>query len=95
MQKQLLDYISNSLITIFLHMLEYYKRIMFLTTNCVNEFNDAIQSRIYIAILYNALTTETQMELWESFLKKAVTIEGETRYSPNKLKRLAEKKLNG
>ncbi|OCK90957.1 uncharacterized protein K441DRAFT_577099, partial [Cenococcum geophilum 1.58] len=41
-RKRLLDYISNSLITIFLRMLKYYKEIIFLTTNYINEFNNII-----------------------------------------------------
>ena len=67
---------------------------MFLTTNRVNKFNNAIRSRIYIAILYNTLTTKTRTDLQESFLKKAVITKGEARYSPNKLRRLVKKELN-
>jgi hypothetical protein len=37
---------------IFLQKLEYYKGIIIFTTNYIKDFDDAILSRIYIAIKY-------------------------------------------
>ena len=67
---------GNNLITIFLWKLEYYERIIILTTNCVKDFNDAMQSRIYIAIKYTPLGADIRWDLWTSFLVKATTISG-------------------
>ena len=71
-----MDYAGNNLITIFLQKLEYYKGIIILTTNHVKDFDDAMQSRIHIAIKYTFLGTDTKQDFWTSFLAKATTTSG-------------------
>ncbi|KAF2181020.1 hypothetical protein K469DRAFT_590292, partial [Zopfia rhizophila CBS 207.26] len=56
----------NTLVTIFLRKLKYFKRILFLTTNHIQTFNKVIISKIYL-IIY------TQKEIWKSFLVKVKT----------------------
>jgi len=51
---------DNNLITNFLRKLKYYKGIIILTTNYIKDFNDAILSRIYIAIRYLLLGVNTR-----------------------------------
>jgi SpoVK/Ycf46/Vps4 family AAA+-type ATPase len=59
MRKRSLDHASNTHITMFLRMLEYYRGIMFLTTNRVNDFDPAMQSRIHLAIKYPPLSVSS------------------------------------
>ena len=40
---------------IFLRKIKYYKGIIFLTTNRVSNFDEAILSRIYLILKYNEL----------------------------------------
>ena len=45
----------NQLVSVFLRMLEYCKGILFLTTNRVSDFDEAILSRIHLMLKYDAL----------------------------------------
>src|SRR6266702_1502268 len=93
MRQRSLDYAGNGLITLFLHKLEHYKGIMFLTTNRVTDFDKAMHSRIYISLKYPALGLDTRRELWKSFLE--IAAEGKASFSDKQLNNLAEKELNG
>ncbi|KAF2179336.1 hypothetical protein K469DRAFT_596320, partial [Zopfia rhizophila CBS 207.26] len=46
---------NNSLVSVFLRQLEYYQGILFLTTNRVQTFNEAVASRIHNGINYGPL----------------------------------------
>jgi len=81
-----LDYIGNNLILIFLQKLKYYKGIIILTTNCIKDFDDAMRSRICIAIKYPPLGIDIRQGLWASFLAKAVT--NRVRFSYKELEEL-------
>ena len=52
---------------------------MFLMTNRVKDFDDAMQSRIYLAVRYPALSVNTRKDIRKSFLEKTVTIKREAR----------------
>lgn len=90
-----LDHNHNTIVSIFLRKLEYYEGTMFLTTNRVTDFDDAMQSRIHLAVRYPPLGPNTRKEVWESFLGKAVTDKGKARLSHKELDKLAAKGLNG
>lgn len=60
----------NKLVSIFLRVLEYYEGIMFLTTNRVQTFDPAFQSRIHISIDYPQLSIESRRTVWENFLRQ-------------------------
>jgi hypothetical protein len=68
---------------------------MLLTTNRVRDFNDAIQSRIHLALRYNPLGTDTRKGIWRTFLQNAITAGGEADYSDKELDDLARHDLNG
>ena len=68
---------------------------MFLTTNRVRDFDDAIQSRITLAVKYEALSLATRKQVWVSFLEKAVTVNGAAKFNQKELDQLAGKDLNG
>lgn len=95
LRQRSLDHGHNAIVSLFLRKLEYYERIMFLTTNRVKDFDDAMQSRIHLAVKYPALGVNTRKEIWKSFLEKAVTIKGKAKLRSSELDKLAEKDLNG
>ena len=94
-QRSLHDVHRNALVSVFLRELEYYRGIIFLTTNRVNQIDDAIASRIHLPLKYKSLSLDSRRGIWESFLKKAVTKKGGAYYSREDLDFLAKKDLNG
>jgi hypothetical protein len=95
LHKRDIDHTHNSLVSVFLRKLEYYQGIMLLTTNRVTDFDDAIQSRIHLALRYNPLGADTRKGIWCSFLKNAVTAKGSADYTVKELDDLAKHVLNG
>ncbi|KAL1858034.1 hypothetical protein Daus18300_010146 [Diaporthe australafricana] len=61
----------NELVSIFLRRLEYYQGTMFLTTNRIQNINDAFQSRIDIILPYGDLTAEARLQVWANFIEKS------------------------
>lgn len=74
----------NKLVSIFLRVLEYYEGIMFLTTNRVQTFDAAFQSRIHISIDYPELSIESRRTVWENFLKQHDIAQAASREKPLK-----------
>jgi hypothetical protein len=58
------DLHRNGLVSIFLRALEYYKGVLFLTTNRVAAFDTAFTSRIHVALHYKKLTDADRMRVW-------------------------------
>lgn len=85
----------NRLVTVFLRKLEYYEGVLFLTTNRVMEFDEAVLSRIHLKIKYPELTKDARRKIWESFLSEASTSKGPAMIKVGDLKRLESMKLNG
>lgn len=67
-QRSLHELERNKLVSIFLRVLEYYEGTMFLTTNRVQTFDPAFQSRIHISLDYPGLTVESRKTVWKNFL---------------------------
>ncbi|KAJ3554335.1 hypothetical protein NM688_g3159 [Phlebia brevispora] len=65
------DLKRNAMVSVFLRQLEYYPGILILTTNRVDIFDEAIQSRIHVSLSYSHLTADTRERLWRAFLIKA------------------------
>ncbi len=63
--------------------------------NRVRDFDDAIQSRITLAVRTSPLSRDTRKQIWASFLKKALTANGAAKYNPKDLNELAKKDFNG
>ena len=85
----------NALVSVFLRTLEYYRGIMFLTTNRVKDFDVAFQSRISVALHYVPLGLDTRRTIWKSFLKKATAIDNRATFTPDEIDGLAEREANG
>lgn len=65
------DIQRNALVSIFLRLLEYFQGILFLTTNRVETFDDAFQSRIHIALRYDPLDLRAKKTIFKMFVDKA------------------------
>ncbi|KAK0642942.1 hypothetical protein B0T16DRAFT_333103 [Cercophora newfieldiana] len=56
---------QNSLVSVFLRVLEYYSGILILTTNRVGSFDEAIKSRVHCALYYPPLDEEQTFKIWQ------------------------------
>ncbi|CAG8598037.1 23127_t:CDS:2, partial [Gigaspora rosea] len=65
------DLSRNMMVSIFLRLLEYYQGIFFLTTNRVENFDDAICSRISMFLHYPDLGPSERREIWTNFITRA------------------------
>ncbi|KAL8836140.1 MAG: hypothetical protein Q9170_003033 [Blastenia crenularia] len=76
----------NSVVSVFLRVLEFYSGILFLTTNKVGHFDEAFKSRIHVSLYYPALNKRSTLRIWKMNLdrlgksKKALEVEGEEIY---------------
>ncbi|KAF2142280.1 uncharacterized protein K452DRAFT_269841 [Aplosporella prunicola CBS 121167] len=64
------DLTRNTLVTVFLRILEYYDGILILTTNRIKSFDIAVQSRVHLAIRYKELSTDQLKELFRTFIRQ-------------------------
>ncbi|KAI0598477.1 P-loop containing nucleoside triphosphate hydrolase protein [Biscogniauxia sp. FL1348] len=60
------DIARNGLVSIFLRALEYYRGVLFLTTNRVQTFDAAFASRIHVALHYRPLTRPDRDRIWHA-----------------------------
>lgn len=60
----------NSLSTVFLRTMEYYKGVLFLTTNRAGHIDDSFISRITCPIAYHPLSPETKSKIIMKFIRK-------------------------
>jgi hypothetical protein len=60
----------NGLVSVFLRAMEYYRGILFMTTNRVGHFDPAFFSRIHVYIGYKPLDKEGRKRIWTQFFAK-------------------------
>lgn len=65
---------------------------MFLTSNRINSFDTAFESRIHLTIHYPPLDTPSRLHVWNTFVKMGGV---ESRLSDDDLESLAGIELNG
>lgn len=83
----------NKLVSIFLRMLEYYRGVLFLTTNRVSVIDKAFDSRIHIKISYPELGESARKQVWQNFVHLLPpSLVG---LSDADLDSLAQKRMNG
>ena len=56
----------NSVISVFLREIEYYRGILFLTTNRVGSFDEAILSRIHFPLHFGKFDDARRMQVWSN-----------------------------
>lgn len=91
------DIHRNALVSIFLRLLEYFQGILFLTTNRVETFDDAFQSRIHVALRYGELTPKAKRAVWKMFLERVGTKDGVevSKFTEKDYDMLSRHSLNG
>ncbi|EON63621.1 hypothetical protein W97_02849 [Coniosporium apollinis CBS 100218] len=96
-KREIHDIHRNALVSIFLRLLEYFQGILFLTTNRVETFDDAFQSRIHVALRYEELSPRARKEIWKMFLDKVRVMEGidTMPFKESDYDVLARNKING
>ncbi|OBT88249.1 hypothetical protein VE02_02773 [Pseudogymnoascus sp. 03VT05] len=86
------DLQRNAFVSVFLRLIEYYQGILFLTTNRVDEFDEAFQSRICLTIHYQPLDDVQRTAIWRNLLGR---IESKA-WNEDILKKLGQSyKING
>ncbi|GJE93103.1 ATPase family AAA domain-containing protein [Phanerochaete sordida] len=89
-QRSLHDLERNAMVAVFLRHLEYYRGILFLTTNRVRTFDEAFLSRIHIALHFRELSHDAKAQIWAAFLRKVGIA-----LTQDELAKLAERDING
>lgn len=62
------DIVRNAMVCVMLRLLEYYSGILFLTTNRVESLDPAFQSRVQVALRYDALGPDERRRVWEDLI---------------------------
>lgn len=67
--KRTVDHLDrNALVTVFLRTLEYFKGVMFLTSNRVEHFDPAFESRIHVRVHFGSPNAATRAQIWQTLL---------------------------
>ncbi|HET9934482.1 MAG TPA: ATP-binding protein [Polyangiaceae bacterium] len=64
------DISTNAVVGVFLRVLEYYSGLLFLTTNRVDDIDEAIVSRCIALIRYSPPDDEARLRIWEVMLSQ-------------------------
>ncbi|KAH6903410.1 P-loop containing nucleoside triphosphate hydrolase protein [Coprinopsis sp. MPI-PUGE-AT-0042] len=91
-QRSLHDLERNAMVAVFLRHVEYYRGILFLTTNRVKTFDEAFLSRIHVALHFNQLSEDSKAKVWAAFIKKADALDSVTE---EQIRVLAQRDING
>ncbi|KAI9894017.1 MAG: hypothetical protein M1814_004787 [Vezdaea aestivalis] len=89
------DIHRNALVSIFLRLLEYHQGILMMTTNRVETFDEAFQSRIHIALRYSELSPKARKAIWTTFLTKAHEKDNSAVFKDEDYDALSRRTLNG
>ncbi|KAI1876813.1 uncharacterized protein JN550_000885 [Neoarthrinium moseri] len=98
-ERSVSDLQRNSLVSVFLRVLEYYEGIMILTSNRVGTFDEAFQSRIRVALRYEPLTFKSRKAIWRNFFDMLDDDDDDIKVNirglDDRLEELAAYKMNG
>ncbi|KAI0819855.1 P-loop containing nucleoside triphosphate hydrolase protein [Trametes gibbosa] len=98
-RRSLHDLERNAMVAVFLRHVEYYRGILFLTTNRITAFDPAFLSRIHVALHFGALSPAARAQVWRAFLRKAGVHVPDESDSPSAaaefVRRLAAREVNG
>lgn len=90
--RSLHDMHRNAFVSIFLRVLEYYKGILFMTSNRVSTFDDAFKSRIHVPLKYDNLPASSRQKIWTNLLSR---MENGSTMNEDDLEKLSQEDLNG
>ncbi|ROV93678.1 hypothetical protein VPNG_08867 [Cytospora leucostoma] len=74
-RREVEDLERNSLVSVFLRVMEYYNGVLFLTTNRVGTIDEAFKSRIHLSIYYPPLDWKQTREIFEVNIRRLREIE--------------------
>ena len=74
-------------------MLEYYRGVLFLTTNRASVLDKALDSRVHVKITYPELDLAARKQVWHNFISMLPSLF--VALTEEDLEFLAGKKLNG
>ncbi|KAI1342485.1 hypothetical protein F5Y15DRAFT_406137 [Xylariaceae sp. FL0016] len=97
-ERTMADLQRNSLVSVFLRILEYYDGILILTSNRVGTFDEAFKSRIQLSIHYDNLTKKSRKAIWQNFFDMIEDSPDEDANMPElerRLDELASEEMNG
>jgi hypothetical protein len=96
-ERSLSDLGRNSLVAIFLRMLEYYEGILILTSNRIGTFDEAFKSRIQVALHYPTLDMRSRRSIWLNFFEMLEEDEADVDLGGlrSRLEELADFEING
>jgi SpoVK/Ycf46/Vps4 family AAA+-type ATPase len=86
------DLARNSYVAIFLRNLEYYKGILFMTTNRPSCIDSAFQSRIHFTIRYPVLDSAARKQIWMQLVERSGH---DSALTAGDFKRLSQMDMNG
>lgn len=58
----------NAMVSVMLRLVEYFKGVLFLTSNRVNSLDPAFKTRITLALRYDELDVEAREQVWKNLL---------------------------
>ncbi|KAJ7121717.1 P-loop containing nucleoside triphosphate hydrolase protein [Mycena epipterygia] len=90
-RRSLHDLERNAMVAIFLRHVEYYRGILFLTTNRVQAFDEAFLSRIHVALHFAELSEASRAQVWRAFIGRA----GVQGVDDAQIAQLARRDVNG
>jgi SpoVK/Ycf46/Vps4 family AAA+-type ATPase len=59
----------NAMVSVMLRLVEYFKGVLFLTSNRIDSLDPAFKTRITLALRYDALDFGARNEIWNNLLK--------------------------
>ncbi|KAF7341706.1 AAA domain-containing protein [Mycena sanguinolenta] len=84
------DLERNAMVAVFLRHVEYYRGILFLTTNRVQAFDEAFLSRIHVALRFGELNEASRAQVRRAFVARAGV-----QMDDAQIARLAQRVING
>ncbi|KAI9766662.1 MAG: hypothetical protein M1839_004785 [Geoglossum umbratile] len=64
------DLARNGLVSVFLRKMEYFRGLLFLTTNRIGHIDDAFLSRVHVVIGFKRLNDRMRSLIWKGFFDK-------------------------
>jgi len=96
-ERSISDLQRNSLVSVFLRILEYYDGILILTSNRVGTFDEAFKSRIQVSLHYEDHTATARKAIWRNFFKILENREADVNIGEleDHIDELAQEEMNG
>ncbi|KAI0404112.1 hypothetical protein F4802DRAFT_568975 [Xylaria palmicola] len=82
----------NEIVAVFLRMLEYYRGILFMTSNRADTIDRAFHSRIHLTLHYPDLELDARAQIWRQFTRQS---RSDTCLTNEDINNLAGLPLNG